>query len=1302
MPVFDEVGTLKGYRGAGAILTELFEAKNLTDEAVNLLSDAIESLPVGFSLFDQNDRLVAFNQRYRDVFWRNSDVVDEGRSFADMAREVMRQELLADMPTDPDRWIQERTAAHQEAGYSSEVELANGRWFRIEEHGTSWQGKVAIDADITPLKDREAALRESEARLQDYLETATDVMWETETDHRFTFLSSRVREDAPGGTDHMLGRTRWEAAGVTDPREDPRWREHLETLDRREFYRDFHYDSTYVIGDVVHVRSSGKPVFDEQGEFLGYRGTAVDETRQVEVQRRAEAAEALLTDAIESVPIGIGIFDERDVLVQCNDPYRHTLAGSPHLVELGLSYGEICLRSARMGNVQGVDPDDQKAVTEWTAARMLDHLECAPAQEAELTDGRWLRVEEYPTSTGGRVAVRTDITTLKNREHALQQSELRFRSFAESSSDWLWETDENHHFAYVSVDLRERYALDIDTVLGKTRWEISSHDSASEDLWRQHRQDLEAHRPFRDFKYPWLVDESGRQLYLSVSGTPVFHEDGKFRGYRGVVSDITTEIEADLRAEQAESMLVGTIESADGGFIFFDQDDRLITCNRMYRSMFSELEDLLVPGRAYEELLAAIVDRGLVTVSDQAKGKWIRDRLQMHREGTRNYDVHLDNGRWVRLLEYRGSDGSTIGFRTDITELKQNELALQQSEARFKDFAEAESDWFWEMDTDFRFTSVSENFAQAAGTESDILIGRTRWELAGVEDPESDRFWRSHLADVQARRPFRDLRYSVQVSGGMLLFVRVHGKPVFDDGGEFRGYRGVGIDETARILAAERAEIAERRLSQTIETADGGILVFDAEDRLMTCNGVIRDMFPALVDILVPGTLYEELVRATAYTGTTPAARGHEEAWIEQQMGLHESGSRSLDLELQDGRWARLVEYRAHDGGTISFRSDITELKSQERKLEEQTRLLERTLQSMDQGIAMVDSSMKITLHNRRLLELLDLPPDVMDKDPNVQDVMRFNAMRGEYGPGDTERLVQDRMGWLHDVDASRVDERTRPNGTVIEVRRSPTLDGGFVSVFTDVKERNHAQTQLIQSAKLATLGEMATSLAHELNQPLNVIRMAADSTLERIDDGERDFDNVHAKLERISRQTVRAAAIIDHMRIFGRKSDGELQSIDPRDAVEGALSIMTERLRLHSIDLSMDLPDSCTSVVGHAVQLEQVILNILGNAFDALEGRDFAQGPKSIDIRIADRSAEGNVEIVVEDTGGGIKDEVITRLFEPFVTTKEIGKGTGLGLSISYGIVTDMGGTIEAGNTERGTQIKITLPVPEAALEPA
>ena len=889
--------------------------------------------------------------------------------------------------------------------------------------------------------------------------------------------------------------------------------------------------------------------------------------------------------------------------------------------------------------------------------------ECAPAQETELADGRWLRVEEHPTSTGGRVAIRTDITELKHREHALKHSEQRFKDFAESTSDWLWETDEEHRLGYVSEEVRERYGLVTDSVLGKTRWELAEGDPEQDEFWRAHLEDLRARRPFRDLIYSWILDQSGQKRHIKVSGTPIIDEEGTFVGYRGVAIDETDQITAAQRAERAESMLMGAIESADGGFVFFDQEDRLVTCNRTYRAMFPELADLLEPGTAYEEIVTAIIDRGLVSVADDERGAWTRQRLKMHREGTRNYDVRLTDGRWVRLMEYRGQDGSTIGFRTDITELKQKEHALQQSEARFRDFAEAASDWFWEMDETFRFTSVSENFAQAAGTDPEFLIGRTRWELTGVDDPRDDRFWREHYSDLLAHKPFRDLRYSAQIAGGMLLFVRVHGKPVFDEDGEFRGYRGVGIDETARILAAERAEIAELRLSQTIEIADGGILVFDAEDRLVTSNGVIRDLFPSLADLLVPGTAYEELVRATALRGIVPAAHGREEVWIDEQMELHESGSRSLDLELQDGRWARLIEYRADDGGTISFRSDITELKKGERQLEEQTRNLERTLEAMDQGISMVDSDMKITLHNRRLLELLDLPPDFIAKNPMLEDLVRFNAMKGGYGPGDPDQQVISHIEWIRNIDRPQVHERKLPDGTILEARRFPMSDGGCVSVFTDVTERNHAQAQLIQSAKLATLGEMATSLAHELNQPLNVIRMAADSTLERLDDGERDFDNIHAKFERISRQTERAAAIIDHMRIFGRKSEGEPEPIDPRDAVNGALNIMTERLRLHSIDLSVDLSDGCSPVVGHAVQLEQVLLNVLANAFDALEVRDAAEGPKSIVIRVADHQSDGKVEIVIEDTGGGIREEVITRLFEPFVTTKEIGKGTGAGV---------------------------------------
>ena len=143
----------------------------------------------------------------------------------------------------------------------------------------------------------------------------------------------------------------------------------------------------------------------------------------------------------------------------------------------------------------------------------------------------------------------------------------------------------------------------------------------------------------------------------------------------------------------------------------------------------------------------------------------------------------------------------------------------------------------------------------------------------------------------------------------------------------------------------------------------------------------------------------------------------------------------------------------------------------------------------------------------------------------------------------------------------------------------------------------------------------------------------------------------------------------------------------------------MRERLRLESIELYVEMPEDCSQVLGHSVQLEQVILNLLSNSFDVLRHRESTSGLKRVALDIVDRRADDEIDIVVTDTGGGIEDVVAGRIFEPFVTTKEVGKGTGLGLSISYGIITEMGGTIKAENTEDGAQFTITLPIAEHAL---
>jgi PAS domain S-box-containing protein len=237
--------------------------------------------------------------------------------------------------------------------------------------------------------------------------------------------------------------------------------------------------------------------------------------------------------------------------------------------------------------------------------------------------------------------------------------------------------------------------------------------------------------------------------------------------------------------------------------------------------------------------------------------------------------------------------------------------------------------------------------------------------------------------------------------------------------------------------------------------------------------------------------------------------------------------------------------------------------------------------------------------------------------------------------------------------------------------------------------ERQKAAAQIIQASKLATLGEMATSVAHELNQPLNVIRMASSNSRRRIDKGNLDPQYLIDKLNRIEEQTTRAAAIIDHMRMFGREAKESAVLVDPCKIVMKTLDLIGEQLRLSGIEVVTVLDKKCSPILGHPIQMEQVVLNLLTNARDAITQRN---GKSKITIRVFED--DKGINIITEDTGGGIAENTLSRIFEPFFTTKTIGKGTGLGLSVSYGIITEINGTIIAENIEGGARFIINIPV--------
>jgi histidine kinase len=272
-----------------------------------------------------------------------------------------------------------------------------------------------------------------------------------------------------------------------------------------------------------------------------------------------------------------------------------------------------------------------------------------------------------------------------------------------------------------------------------------------------------------------------------------------------------------------------------------------------------------------------------------------------------------------------------------------------------------------------------------------------------------------------------------------------------------------------------------------------------------------------------------------------------------------------------------------------------------------------------------------------------------------------------------------------------------------VNIRISPSEYPGrkvLLVTTSDITKRLETEQQLIQASKMATLGEMATGIAHELNQPLSVMKTASSFCIKKISAKQKIEDEILENLlTKIDKNVDRANQIINHMRQFARKSDLALGRIQVNDVLLKAFEIFSQQLKLKGIEVVWDLDQDLPMISGDPGRLEQVFINLLINARDAIEDRwgvkERAGSDKTITIKT--RVHMRSVIVEVYDTGMGIPASISDKIFEPFFTTKEVGKGTGLGLSISYGIVKECGGTILArSNPDQGACFMLTFPIPE------
>ncbi len=407
------------------------------------------------------------------------------------------------------------------------------------------------------------------------------------------------------------------------------------------------------------------------------------------------------------------------------------------------------------------------------------------------------------------------------------------------------------------------------------------------------------------------------------------------------------------------------------------------------------------------------------------------------------------------------------------------------------------------------------------------------------------------------------------------------------------------------------------------------------------------------------------------------------------------------------------------------------------------TALLRAALNHISQGLSIVDSQLRVVVTNRRLFELFDFPLRLAEPGTPFEAFMRYNAEQGEYGPGDVDKLTRDRVELARRF-RSHYLERTRPNGRIVAAQGEPLQAGGFVTVYTDVTEQRRnelalkersalleervrertaelstvnrelhktiesqkkMESALVQARKMEAVGRIAGGLAHDFNNLLTIIL----GNLGALMDTYKDWEDIADHLEPAIRAARRGADTTRQLLAFARRQPLQPVPIDVQSLITDLVPLLRRSMSAVEIVVATNSEDGHCCALADPHMLENALLNLAMNSRDAMPGGGLlsielecvAHDGSALAAAAFDAPVEDGayIQVAVRDTGCGIDAEILPKVFEPFVTTKDAGSGTGLGLSLVYGFVKQSGGYIGI-DSERGAGTCVTFLLPQTRPE--
>lgn len=877
----------------------------------------------------------------------------------------------------------------------------------------------------------------------------------------------------------------------------------------------------------------------------------------------------------------------------------------------------------------------------------------------------------------GALNVLIDISHRQQAEELRQASQGQLRQlFNASPLPAVLYSRSDGRILDVNDRFLETFGAPRDEAIGHTGWELGIWCDLAQRNLLVHRMRQEDR--IQDFEAR-VRTRSGQEIEMLLSAQVVNLASGPAVLVQGI--DVTERKSYERSLRENESRFRSVVEGSLQG-ILIHQDNQICYANNALAQMFDYESPTELVGRPLWETFVLPDHRA--ELEERTRRLLNGETLPPH-PGWRAVGK---SGRtiWVATsasrIEWQGR-AAIVAFYLDVSERHRAEAAHRESEERLRLVIAQAPAIVWALDNELRITLSEGHTLTHLGLRAGELVGRRLQDYLQTSDPAHP-LLAHHLRAISGE----SVEYVTQLNDRVL---ECHLEPMRDATGQTVGCLGVGLDVTERHQAQKALRESEARFRQLFENSPDAVFV-------ESLQGYVLDVNPAACRL--HGLTREELIGKSVLDLVPPERRPDVERDFARLAhgeldGIEGFSRRQDGQEVPVAIRTSLIEFDGQAALLLHVR-DVTEQKRAEQALRDSEVRLRTLLEALDNvAVQGYEADGTISFWNQASEQLYGYSAQyALGRD--VVELLHAPATRDEERRIMAEALATGRVQPAEEVEVLRRDGRRIWVYASRVLHARPGRPPEFFCFDVDITDRKRAeeelalrQAELLHAARLSSVGQMVAALSHEVAQPLSAIgNFAAASALLLERDPRDSWDLLKEYNQAVSKQNQRCGAILERLRNFSRRTEAQRSAADVNHLLRESAELMAHEIRRAGIKVHFELAERLPPVICDRVQIEQVVVNLLANARDALRDQDAEERQ----ITIRSRQAQGGVVLEVEDRGCGLAPEVAQRLFEPFVTTKT--GGMGIGLSICRTILRDHGGTIEAATGPvRGAIFRIRLP---------